>query len=243
MKINIIIMKLVFVLCFFTVSFFQAQEINKLDEKGLKHGLWKGVHAESKRPRYEGTFDHGKEIGTFKFFDDTKAGTLIATREFNTKDNSCYTTFYNQKGFKVSEGKEVNKLYEGEWKYYHLDSDKIMTTEFYTQGKLNGARKVYYKSGKIAEEANYKDGKKQGLYKKYTEDGIVLEQSNFVNGEYEGLAIFRDSDNSIIAKGYYKKGIKKGEWEVLDKNKLVKKNMDKQKPKRFAKRTKSVEKE
>jgi len=70
-----------------------AQECNKLDENGNKHGVWKGIYPDSKRPRYEGTFDHGKEVGIFKFFDDTKAGTVIATREFNSKDNSCYTIF------------------------------------------------------------------------------------------------------------------------------------------------------
>jgi hypothetical protein len=119
-----------------------SQETNQFDQNGKRHGVWKGVYEESKRPRYEGTFDHGKEVGTFKFFDDTKAATIIATREFYNKDNSCYTIFYNQKGNKVSEGKEVNKLMEGEWKYYHLDSPKIMTIENYLKGKLNGLRKV-----------------------------------------------------------------------------------------------------
>ena len=79
-----------------------AQDINKLDEKGLKHGVWKGNYEVSKRPRYEGTFDHGKEIGIFKFYDDTKAKTIIATREFNPPANSCYTIFYNQKNNKTS---------------------------------------------------------------------------------------------------------------------------------------------
>ena len=129
-------MKYLFCLFLFSATLF-SQEINKLDEKGLKDGLWKGVYETSKRPRYEGTYSHGKEIGTFKFFDDTAVGTVVATREFNTKDNSCYTIFYNQKKNKVSEGKVVNKLFEGEWKYYHEDSDKIMTLELYTKVKLN----------------------------------------------------------------------------------------------------------
>ena len=47
-----------------------SQDFNKLDENGKKNGLWKGIYEESKRPRYEGTFEHGKEIGMFKFFDD-----------------------------------------------------------------------------------------------------------------------------------------------------------------------------
>ena len=212
-----------------------AQQINQLDDKGLKHGLWKGVYEESKRPRYEGTFVHGKETGMFKFFDDTKAGTVIATREFNEKDNSCYTIFYNQKGYKVSEGKLINKLFEGEWKYYHLDSDKIMTTEIYVKGKLNGIRKVYYNQGAIAEETNYKDGKKEGLYKKYAENGVVLEESNYKNNEFNGLAVFKDAEGKITAKGMFTNGKKTGIWEFLENDKMVKKNMNLQ-GKKFQKR-------
>ena len=115
-----------------------AQEINKFDDNGKKNGTWKGVYEESKRPRYEGVFDHGTEVGVFKFFDDTKVGTVIATREFNPTDNSCYTIFYNQNKNKVSEGKVVNKKFEGSWKYYHEDSSEIMTTENYIDGKLEG---------------------------------------------------------------------------------------------------------
>ena len=85
----------------FSISVF-SQDFNKLDDNGNKHGIWRGLHQESKRPKYEGTFKHGKEIGTFKFYDDTKAGTVIATREFNANDNSCYTIFYNQKNNKVN---------------------------------------------------------------------------------------------------------------------------------------------
>ena len=123
-------MKYIVIIFFFTVSIF-GQNTNQLDTNGKKQGVWKGIYEESKRPRYEGTFEHGKEVGMFKFFDDTNAGTVIATREFNTKDNSCYTIFYNQKGNKVSEGKLVNKLHEGEWKYYHENSPLVMTSENY----------------------------------------------------------------------------------------------------------------
>ena len=212
-----------------------AQEFNKLDEKGLKHGVWKGNYEASKRPRYEGAFDHGKEIGIFKFYDDTKAKTIIATREFNPKDNSCYTIFYNQKNNKVSEGKLVNKLYVGEWKYYHEDSPLIMTTELYTNGKLNGVRKVFYKSEKIAEETTYKNGVKEGSYKKYAENGIVLEESFYKNDQYEGLAIFRSAENVVTSKGVFKNGKKVGMWEFTKDGKIVKENMNKPQGKKFSK--------
>ena len=206
-------------------GFLNAQtEINKLDTKGLKHGLWKGVYEESKRTRYQGTFEHGKEIGLFQFFDDTQKGDVIATREFNSKDNSAYTIFYDQNKNKVSEGKVVNKLFEGEWKYYHYASPSVMTTENYKNGKLDGLRTVFFSNGKVAEQINFVNNQKQGLYKKYTENGIVLEESFFKNNEYDGLAIFRNDSGIIVSKGMFAKGLKTGTWEVLENGKLVKKS-------------------
>ena len=207
-----------------TVTF--SQEYNKLDENGKKHGVWKGIYEESKRPRFEGTFEHGKEIGMFKFFDDTKAGTVIATREFNAKEGSCYTIFYNQNKNKVSEGKVVNRQYEGDWKYYHENSPSIMTLEHYVNGKLDGVRKVFYPDEKIAEETTYKNGIKEGKYKSYAENGIVLEESIYKSGEYDGLAIFKNPDNQIAGQGVFKNGKKVGIWKILEKGKLKDVNMN-----------------
>jgi len=205
-------------------------DFNKLDENGKKHGLWKGFYEESKRPRYEGTFEHGKEVGTFNFYDDTKAKSVIATREFNTKDNSVYTTFFDQKKNKVSEGKEVNRKYEGQWKYYHKESSAIMSLDNYKDGKLEGKRSVFYPNGKIAEEINFKNGVKEGAYKSYTENGVVIEQTNYKNGEYDGPAIYRESTGKIASEGVYVKGKKRGIWKFYQDGKLVKQqNMSKEK--------------
>lgn len=198
-------------------------DFNKLDEKGNKNGLWKGYYEDTKNQKYEGTFDHGKEVGIFTFFDNTKTKIVIATREFNPKDNSAYTIFYDQKKNIVSEGKLVNKLYEGQWKYYHKASKVIMTIENYNKGKLEGLRSVYYASGKIAEEANYKNNLKNGVYKKYTETGVVIEESNYKNNEYDGQAIFRDAeDGTIVSQGKFTNGKKTGIWKFYNKGKLVK---------------------
>ncbi|MFV5685525.1 toxin-antitoxin system YwqK family antitoxin [Flavobacterium sp. GB2R13] len=211
------------ILVFLNVFCLHAQtDFNKLDEKEKKHGLWKGFFEESKRPRYEGTFVHGKETGVFNFYDDTKAKSVIATREFNPKDNSAYTIFYDQDKNKVSEGKVVNKVFEGQWKYYHQASKTIMTIENYTNGKLEGLRSVFYPSGKIAEEISYKNNLKDGVYKKYTEKGIVLEESIFKNNEYNGLAIFKDTDGNVVSKGQFVNGKKSGSWQFFEKGKKVK---------------------
>lgn len=208
---------------FFCQTVLSQNDFNKLDEKGNKHGLWKGVYQDTKNPKYEGTFEHGKEVGTFTFFDNTKTKRVIATREFSPKDNSAYTIVYDQLKNKVSEGKVVNKLSEGQWIYYHKASKSIMATENYSKGKLEGVRNVFYPNGKIAEEMMYKNNLKNGAYKRYTESGIIIEESNYKNNEFDGLAIFRDPDDgTIVSKGKFVNGKKAGIWQFFEKGKLVK---------------------
>lgn len=211
------------VLIFLNVFCIRAQNnFNKLDEKGKKNGPWKGIYEDTKNPKYEGTFEHGKEVGFFTFFDNTKTKKVIATREFNPKDNSAYTIFYDQNKNKVSEGKVVNKLFEGRWNYYHKASKAIMTIENYANGKLEGLRSVFYPNGKIAEEINFKDNLKEGICKRYTENGIVIEESAYKNNEYNGTTTFKDSDGNLISKGNFVDGKKAGVWHFYEKGKLSK---------------------
>ncbi|WP_035648850.1 toxin-antitoxin system YwqK family antitoxin [Flavobacterium sp. ASV13] len=199
-----------------------SQDFNKVDSNGKKDGVWKGTYEISKRPRYEGTFDHGKETGIFKFFDDTKKGDVIATRDFTANDGSSYTIFFDQNKNKVSEGKEIGKSREGEWKYYHKASKVVMTLENYKNGKLEGTRSVYYPDAKIAEEMTYKNGLKEGIYKKYGQNTILLEQSIFKDNLYNGDAIFYDSDGVMASKGKFLNGKKVGRWQFYLKGKLTK---------------------
>ena len=214
-----------------------SQITNQIDATGNKHGLWKGYYEVSKKPRYEGIFNHGKEQGIFKFFDDTNAGTVIATREFNATDNSCTTIFYNQKGSKVSEGKVANKKFEGLWTYYHEDSNQIMTSEFYVNGKLDGSKKVYYSNGKLAQETVYKNGLKDGFDKRYAENGTIIEDTYYKNNEFDGLAIFKSPSNITVAKGMFSKGKKIGIWEFNTNGKKTKENFYFQNKRKFAKKT------
>lgn len=232
-------LKIKFLILFLSVLFVSnAQEINQFNSKGNREGLWKGIYEKSKRPRYEGFFKDGKETGIFKYFDDTKAGTVIATRDFSKGDGSCYTIFFDQKGNKVSEGVLLNKLPEGEWKYYHFQSKDIMSVENYKKGKLHGTKKVFYKNGTLAEISNYANGKLEGLYKKYAENGNLLEESGYKEGDLHGEVVYYDGDKNIVFKGEYKNGRKVGYWETYENGKLV----SKEKVTRFTRKTFKIEK-
>jgi antitoxin component YwqK of YwqJK toxin-antitoxin module len=215
--------KILFLILTLSAFIASAQDkINQLDDKGNRHGLWRGTHKESNRIRYEGTFNHGKETGVFKYFDDTKAGTVIATRDFSKGDGSCYAIFYDQKGNKVSEGKLVNKLPEGDWKYYHFESKQLMSVEFYKNGKLSGVRKVYYKNGTLAEETNYISGIKEGVSKTYSEKGQLLDTHIYKNGQYDGVASYYDGMGNKMYEGSYVNGKRVGTWKFYEKNKVIK---------------------
>lgn len=215
--------KIVMLILFFGAFLANAQDkINQVDDKGNRHGLWRGTHKESNRIRYEGTFNHGKETGIFKYFDDTKAGTVIATRDFTKGDGSCYAIFYNQKGNKVSEGKLVNKLPEGEWKYYHFESTQLMSLEFYKNGKLDGIRKVFYKDGTVAEETNYILGVKEGASKTYSEKGELIDSHIYKNNVYDGPAYYYDGLGNKRYEGNYVNGKRVGIWKFYENNKVIK---------------------
>lgn len=203
----------------FSVTAF-AQDINKKDAKGERHGLWKGMYEDTKLPRFEGTFSHGKETGKFKFFENTKGSPLAATRDFSA-DGSCLTAFYNEKGQKTAEGKEVNKLRQGEWKFYQ-ENNQLLSIENYDKGKIVGIRKVFFPGNIIAEETAYVNGVKDGAYKKYSDNGVVLEEASYKAGEYHGPAVYRNGKNEVVAKGQFKNGKKAGVWQYFEKGKLVK---------------------
>ena len=167
---NRFLFKNIFFFLLISQSFLFAQEkINQVDEKGNNHGPWKGYYDDSKNLKYEGFFEHGKEVGVFTFYDNIKTKKIVATRDFSAKDGSCYTIVYNGK-FKVSEGKMIDKVYEGEWKFYHLRSDTLMTLEHYKKGELHGTKKVFYNTGLLAELTTYENGIKDGPYQKIAEN-------------------------------------------------------------------------
>jgi antitoxin component YwqK of YwqJK toxin-antitoxin module len=236
MKITKFCFLIVIMVFSFSTTIFSQSDFNKLDENGKKNGVWKGAYEVSKRPRYEGTFEHGKEIGLFTYFDDTKTSSVIATREFNSKDNSAYTIFYDPKKNKVSEGKVINKLHESAWIYYHKASAIVMTLENYKNGKLEGLKTINFPSGKVAELTNYKNGTREGVYKKLAENGVILEESVYLNGELNGTSTFKGPDGLVVAKGMFKQGKKVGIWFFYENGKLVSKdNFDKPR-KKFQKR-------
>ncbi len=221
--------KATFILMFILLNGLQfclAQtNFNQLDENGKKNGLWKGVFEDSKRPRFEGVFEHGIEVGVFKFFHNSGANFVSATRTFSKNGTVAANVFFDAKGNIISQGVSINKLNEGLWTYFHEGTKDVKMTENYLKGKLNGTKKIFYKGNILLEESKYENGLKNGISKLFTEKGVVIEESNFKNGEYNGAAIFRTPSGKIASQGNFVNGAKKGKWQFFENGKIKKEVM------------------
>ena len=195
-----------------------AQSINQLDAKGERHGLWKKNFEKTNEPKYEGTFEHGKEVGTFKFYKlvDGKAK-LSATREFLPDSDNINVKFFTSKGKVVSEGMMKDKLFIGKWIYYQNKSKGILMTENYNpQGVLEGEKLVYYENGQLAEKSIYVNGAIDGISMWYSEKGLVVKEFSYNKGELHGMSKYYDKDGKLLAEGLYRNDKKHGIWKYYE---------------------------
>ena len=211
-------------LCVFLLipSFFIAQEYNAFDAQGERHGSWKKYYDDSKQLRYEGTFDHGKEVGVFKFYDKGSGTQPSATKAYTAGSTILDVAFYQPDGKKVCEGQMDGRKRIGTWTYYHKNGTTVMTTEAYSKGILEGERLVYYENGAVAERVHYISGKEQGESQHYTEKKTLLSSYTYEAGKRHGPARIYDVDGNLIREGKYKEGMKHGLWKYYKGGKLDK---------------------
>lgn len=205
-----------------TSNGYSQDDINQLDSKGKRDGVWKKNFEDSDQVRYEGEFNHGKEIGIFKFYCDDCGSTPVMTKSFSENDDIAVVKYFSKKGKLISEGKMNGKVRIGPWVYYHNGTNNIMTKENYNNGELDGKKLTYYKTNNLAEEINYKNGVKEGPNNYFSPTGILLKKLIYVNDELHGYAIYYDALGNIVLEGNYKKGKKNGIWKTYKDGEFVK---------------------
>lgn len=199
-----------------------AQTQNQLDANGRRDGNWKKNFEGTQVVRYEGTFQHGKEIGVFKFYTNVKGtAVLSATREFNPNTDTAKVTFLASTGKVISEGLMRGKNYIGDWKYYHKNGAEVMTLEHYNnEGLLEGLRYIYYPNGQVAEKSLYENGELHGETLGYAKNGTVVKVLNYKLGNLHGEAKFYDDTGILLVEGLYRNDQKHGIWKYYENGTL-----------------------
>lgn len=195
--------------------------INKLDDKGQRHGIWKKFY-NNDRVRYQGQFSHGKEIGIFKYYSAASSEHPISIKEYNKENDLAEVSFYTENGLLLSKGKMQGKLRVGKWLYFHEDGKTVMSEENYIDGHLDGAYKTFYVSGKPTEIAFYKGGLLDSVYRKYSIKGHLYQHFTYKNGKLNGKAVYYNRKTGILTtKGQFFNDLRTGTWENYVDGELV----------------------
>ena len=193
---------------------------NTYDAEGKRHGRWQKRYDNSDQLRYEGTFDHGKEVGEFKFYKPSSGESPTAIKIFSKNSDTVKIKYFSQKGAIISKGQMLGKDRVGKWIYYHNGLDKIMMTEQYESGKLNGEQLTYFKNGQLTEKTTYLEGKRNGKRLIYSESGIVIKEFEYEEDKLHGMTKYYDTDGKLIIEGNYKRDRKDGIWNYYTNGKL-----------------------
>lgn len=210
----------IFYVFIFLSSVIVAQDFNKLDAEGKRHGKWLKKYDGTDQTRYEGTFEHGKEVGEFKFYKPTSGDIPTAIKIFSKDNDSVLVKYYSSKGKVISQGKMIGKIREGEWKYYHNDSDQLMMVEHYKNDKLEGEQRTYFDNGQLTEKTVYKNGKREGKRLIYSEEGKLIKEFTYENDLLHGMTRYYDTEGQLQIEGNYKRNKKDGVWKYYKDGKL-----------------------
>ncbi|MHA6279939.1 toxin-antitoxin system YwqK family antitoxin [Salinimicrobium sp. CAU 1759] len=209
--------------CIFTLNTYclrAQEEIKQYDSDGLRHGTWVEYFDNSQlHPKFEGQFHHGERVGLFKFYQEGLKQP-VALMEFDTTSKTVGVKYLSQKGKIISQGIMADQQRTGVWTYFHKNSDKVMMTETYSEGKLHGPKKVFYDNGALAEEANYENGRLKGIRKLFSVKGVVLEDLTYRNGELHGPAKFFNGKGELMSEGQYRDNEHHGVWLYYENGKL-----------------------
>jgi len=220
---------------FFTagiISMNAQSNINQMDSNGKRNGVWKKYYGNN-RVRYVGTFDHGKEVGEFKYYSASNSSYPIIVKKFHKDGDLADVQFFTTSGMLESKGKMIGKKREGKWLFYHPDGKSIMSEENYNNGKLHGVYKTFYPSGEPTEISAYKNGLQEGNYKKYSIKGFLYQDFNYANGKLNGMAIYYSrKSGDLIKKGPFKDDLRVGTWENYVDGELVSTEQPAIKPKK-----------
>lgn len=211
------------------------EKINQFDKNNKRDGVWKKFYSNN-RVRYVGTFDHGKEVGTFKFYSASNSDFPIIIKKYEKNSDVANVEFYTTAGVLESKGKMVGKNREGKWLFYHTDGKTVMSEENYKNGKLDGEYKTFYNNGAPTEIATYKNGLLNGNYKKYAIKGFIYQDFNYVDGKLNGIATYYSrKTGDLVKKGPFKNDLRVGTWENYVDGELVSTEQPALKPKRESK--------
>lgn len=164
-------------------------------------------------PQVVRTHIEGVENGTWTYYNDT-SGLVAWNIQYYNGEKHGQAIYYRQhkvgeKVMKVNINRDEKKIYYNE---YENDTVKI---EQFSEGRLNGTKKEYYKGSKLRKEVNYKDGVLHGPFMIYDTEGNLLQELNYEEGEKDGEWKYYYNDGSLLKIENWDEGVKDGVFKTF----------------------------
>ena len=214
-------MKHIGILWVFLVHISMAQ-VNQVDAKGLKQGLWHKNFPGTKIYMYEGTFKDDKPVGIFTYRYESGSVMAIVNNKPNSKLSMVKMYFENE--VLMSEGCYWDQKKDSIWVNYN-ERGELVSAESYVDDKLNGKKIIYYlndqlEAGKmnVLSITNYVNDLKDGAYKEFHPTGKVKTTGNYVNGERLGEWVEYYNTAQVMTRVRYKRDLLHGWAYYYDKN-------------------------
>lgn len=209
--------------CFFSISTFSQDTLNRINAGGLKEGFWRKLDSAGNK-RYEGRFSNGIPSGTFRYFYPN--GKVKATSVFSVDGKRSKTTSFFESGKKMAEGIYIDEKRDSIWRFFSEYDGSLLSEESYKDGKKDGVVKTFYAGKGPAEIVNWKAGIREGAWIQYFSDGTVKMRANYHEDNKEGVIEVFSETGALLIKGKYLKGDPDGTWMYYDaKGKPLKKEI------------------
>lgn len=212
--------------------------INRIDEKGLKQGLFKTFYPDKKVKTecyykdgllngYYREFDNkGKETSIVRYINgelqQEKKNSLADSKESVKVKNDFYAdgTLKKSGGYKDSIPVGVHRTYNEKGKIsgavtYNEEGKKIADGIVDGKGREQGKWTLFDSTGSISGKGVYKNGKREGEWVFYFSNGKTEQQGLYKDGNPEGKWLWYYSDGKLRREENFERGKEEGDYYEL----------------------------
>lgn len=206
-------------LFFAQVSFAQ---VNKVDAKGLKQGLWHKNYPGTNIYMYEGNFKDDKPVGRFVY--KYESGHIKAVIDHKPNSKLSIVKLYFENEEIMAEGRYWDQKKDSIWTNYN-ERGELVSVESYENDKLNGKKINYYLNDQleagtlnVLSVANFIDDVRDGAYKEFFPNGKLKISGIYVKGARTGEWLEYYNTGQLMSRSRYKSDLLHGWSFYYDKN-------------------------
>lgn len=193
-----------------------STETNCKDPHGMKQGTWIKKYP-SGLIQYEGYFRDDHPVGEFKrYYEDQILKSVLI---YSNDGKEASATIYHPNGFISSQGKYINQMKEGRWKYFSSSVNGcLIQEEEYTKNLRNGLSLKFFPDSTLAEKINFINDLREGEWLQYYASGKIFLKSFYSGGLLNGKFEVWFENGKIEYSGYYKNNLRNGRWSIFNED-------------------------